>query len=216
MRGAPSSWRRALAAILVLLPVLVGALPPDVGPGDDPVGRAAERERSGAADRERAGERQRQSEETRVQEETRRDAALQEAEAALERAKEEAAANPKAQRLARSAALCYWAAVRSVAKDEIATEQRYAREGGGVVNNAKLYAQQQRMRRADETSGRLRKNLKGSPLSCKDKTVAISMYCLAAAREESEIEEQLVEVCKSLEMGLLIDLAGRIESGEVE
>lgn len=66
---------------------------------------------------------------------------------------------PGAMRLAWSTVICRWTAIRADAKREIEQERKYAREGAGIVNKASLYAEQQRMRRADERMDRARREL---------------------------------------------------------
>lgn len=68
------------------------------------------------------------------------------------------------------------------ALDEIAKEKKYAKVGG-VINKAKLYAQQQRIRRADEQTKIVRDKMKNPlyagvvPLQCKSEKVQHVLHC---------------------------------------
>lgn len=151
-----------------------------------------------------------------IQEYQQKEATKAQLEALFEQAIQEAEANPKVARLARSVLLCYWSAVRKVAKEEIATQQKYAREGAGIVDMRALFAEQERMRRADEASARARKKLRGAPLSCKEQAVVVSTICLAVNRDNSDASGEYEEACRLTEMNVLIALMWRIEHGEID
>lgn len=194
--------------------------------------RAADEQRRGTAqaetetwvekkriEREEREAREAEATQKALEEHNRQVAAREEAEAALEHAKEEIAANPKATRLARSALLCFWTRVRHAAKAEIATQQRYAREGGGIIDMRAIFTQQEIMRGADDGLKRARKDLgRGGPMSCEDQAVLASLGCFAAARGIGEVADdpELEEACHAIEVGLLVDLMGRIDREELE
>jgi hypothetical protein len=78
-----------------------------------------------------------------------------------------------------SAKLCESAAIRARAREEIAKEREYSREGG-VTSKTALYAAQQEIREADEAEASLLdalKALRASRLPCGDPDVALVMRC---------------------------------------
>lgn len=80
-----------------------------------------------------------------------------------------------------SADYCAAKNLRSESVQEIRTEQRYAREGGGVIDKDKVYALQARMRDADGRMSDAREILREAHLSlrpCSDRTVAELMACI--------------------------------------
>jgi len=80
-----------------------------------------------------------------------------------------------------SADFCVAKQARVAALQEIRTQQRYAREGGGVVDMAQLHALQEKMRQEDDRMADARgmaKELKIKMRSCSDPAVAELMNCL--------------------------------------
>lgn len=72
-------------------------------------------------------------------------------------------------RAALSWIICHNTRVRAGAKKEIATELKYAREGGGVVDEVKIHDNQDEMRGIDEANEKFRDRLKAlrlKPLAC--------------------------------------------------
>jgi hypothetical protein len=84
--------------------------------------------------------------------------------------------------LAHSAKLCRVQEVRAGAKNEIRLERKYAAEGGGVVDQRKLYELQQQMRESDEQAAAsiaALRDLSRKPLSCETAAVQRALYCVA-------------------------------------
>lgn len=90
--------------------------------------------------------------------------------------------DPKIMRVVYSAVLCNDQVERKAATDEIAAEKKYARQGGGVVDNRKLYTLQQKQRTIDEGAAKNREDLRAlrvAPLGCRDRLVAKLAACIA-------------------------------------
>jgi hypothetical protein len=91
-----------------------------------------------------------------------------------------------------SALICYQRAARTVALDEMRTEKRYS-ELGGVQNNVKLYALQQRVREMDEgiaESKRLLASKRWKALPCVERRVKMVVACLEANEAGEDCDEQ--------------------------
>jgi hypothetical protein len=87
----------------------------------------------------------------------------------------------EAMQLVWSAVICRWTMVRGDAKDEIATENRYAAEGGGIASMSRLYSVQENMRTADERIAHAKSKLTeigAEPLSCEDKNTLPLILCI--------------------------------------
>lgn len=83
----------------------------------------------------------------------------------------------------RAAQFCYLSEARKRTKDEIATELKYAREGGGVVDKSKLYELQHALRSIDEIDRDKRKEWgplkKGAKVpACSSESVRHLLDCL--------------------------------------
>lgn len=124
--------------------------------------------------------------------------------------------DPGAMRLVWSSVICRWTAIRADAKREIELEKKYADEGGGVVNKANLYSEQQRMRRADERIDRARHELREfdakPPLPCKDKSVFAPVACLTAEWQGVDLDDDGRRICHSRDMVLLNEVVYRSDS----
>ena len=119
-----------------------------------------------AKQRQEAGQRARDEEERRL-EQTRREAdrAFREGLAAEGKRREDSLAAPKTRHIAWSAFACASQRKREQAKAAIAEEQRYADEGGGIVDMRAIYLNQIAMRFADRTLRRCRDELRALRLS---------------------------------------------------
>lgn len=157
------------------------------------------RQRVAAQESQRAAEqRVRQEEQT---------ASTAQAEEVLQRAQEDWGAT----RLAWSGVICRWAIIRDEAKKGIEKEKRYAREGGGIIDMREMYAEQKRMRRADDRIERAKNALAdghATPMSCKEKPAKSLAACLTAAWQGTEGSE----LCFTGEGAILMELAFRADS----
>jgi len=163
-------------------------------------------------ERERASEERQREEEDRATAERRAIAARERAkrEAAVETARAEVANNPGALRCIRSAIVCLSNVVRTIAKKEIETENKYAREGGGMIDKVKMYRLQQVMRTADEKSSDAKSGLdRMKALPCKDTDVEAVMSCalLDAGDQSSKLQEWRPH-CDDLHLAAMVQLAG--------
>jgi len=80
---------------------------------------------------------------------TERDEAIAREQGEIERRRRQAMDSPRNRRIAWSAFTCALQRQRAESKAEIAEEQKYANEGGGIVDMRKLYMHQQVIRMAD-------------------------------------------------------------------
>lgn len=111
-------------------------------------------------------------------------------------------ADPKWMQPVVSASLCAYSAIRANAKKMIATENRYAREGGGVVNMQYIYVLQNKMREMDEATRvktTLAKKLKVTPMPCTVPLVKSLTRCVPEASDRSDN-------CDSAELREHVDL----------
>jgi hypothetical protein len=84
--------------------------------------------------------------------------------------------------LALSAKLCRAQEVRAGAKNEIRLERKYAAEGGGIVDQTKLYELQRQMRESDEQAAdsvATLRDLNRKQLPCTTAAVQRARYCVA-------------------------------------
>jgi hypothetical protein len=113
-----------------------------------------------------------------------------------------------------SSVICRWLSLKGRAKNEIATQKKYAREGAGVVNLGDLYAEQARMRRADERIARATEALaeyERKPLPCKNEAVLSVVLCVTGLREAPSLDEEFAEDCGTREMTMAIELVYRAD-----
>lgn len=129
-------------------------------------------------------------------------------EAAIEKAQED----PDIGRLVWSAVICSWEADRRNAKDEIRQEQKYAAEGGGIVDMRLLHEGQQKMRRADERIERAKAAMadrKLKPMGCQTDKVRAIAFCIALNR--GVVEDRDESGCDLLIARVLVATAGRVD-----
>lgn len=99
-----------------------------------------------------------------------------------------------------SALICHSRSVRMHAAAEIKREQKYARQGAGVVDKAKLYELQQKLREADEATARGKEwlsRLSLRPLPCSQPQTAVYAVCMGPDAGEScttEIKGTISEI----------------------
>ena len=107
---------------------------------------------------------------------------------------------PSDDQLMASLAICFLGGLREQLLAEIRTEQKYAAQGGGIVDKRKIYDLQRQMRFADERAAQLLAGLKRggeAALKCKHELVAASALCVdyvvmntlpaEGTREEAEV-----------------------------
>lgn len=112
--------------------------------------------------------------------------------------------DPEKRRLLLSALVCFHQRIGRAARDEARTEQRYARDFGGVVDGLRLISLQKVARHADEGAGRARAQVE-RPVKCDEKRVALLTACLLLADEvASDDEESAYEASCRTELGAAV------------
>jgi hypothetical protein len=109
----------------------------------------------------------------------------EDAAASAEKTRAAYAADKFNERIGLSAVVCAFSYLRRHAVEEIATERKYAAEGGGIVDMKKLHDLQNQMRLADESLARLGARA-ADPLPCEGEVLNVA-NCVLSARLTGEI-----------------------------
>jgi hypothetical protein len=135
------------------------------------------------------------------------------------KALEQVEESTEAMQLVWSAVICRWTMIRGDAKDEIATENTYAAEGGGIVSMSRLYSLHENMRTADERIAHAKSKLTeigAEPLSCKDKKTLPLILCITldstrVSYTVQDLERLAIVNCNSTTGAPLRDAAYRAD-----
>lgn len=136
------------------------------------------------------------AQEAKEQEDARRARAEARAQQAAEDARKEEerdrkAGDPGWMQPVLSALICYDTWLSQSSLKEIRTEQAYAKKGGGMVDKAKIYDLQVKMREADESRVKALaslRRLKVNPLACSAKGIDDLVWCMRSDPDSCAIE----------------------------